>query len=108
MREVYYACLERTGAEWRAVMTAVRLPPAAVPRPPGDGWCGCGSGFAVYPGLLSRVVTRVLPEVHPGAVAIARLAAPRFAAGEGVDAALAAPLYLRDKVAMTTRERETR
>ncbi len=34
-----------------------------------------------------------------------RLAVPRLARGEGVDAALAAPLYVRDKVAMTIRER---
>ena len=39
----------------------------------------------------------MLPEVHPTAMAVARLAAPRLAAGEGVDAALAAPLYIRDK-----------
>jgi len=42
--------------------------------------------------------------VHPTAAAVARLAAPRFAAGEGVDAALAVPLYLRDKVALTVSE----
>ena len=38
----------------------------------------------------------------------AQLAAPRFAAGEGIDAALAAPVYLRDKVAFTTQELENR
>jgi tRNA threonylcarbamoyladenosine biosynthesis protein TsaB len=41
-------------------------------------------------------------------VAVARLAAPRLAAGEGVDAALAIPLYLRDKVAFTAEERKAR
>ena len=107
MREVYYASLERAGGEWRA-SRAVCVPPAAVQRPPGDGWCGCGNGFAVYPELLAKMVTRVLPEVHPSASAIARLAAPRIAAGEGVDPSLAAPLYLRDKVALTTRERGAR
>jgi len=39
------------------------------------------------------------------AAAIAALAAPAFARGEGVDAALAAPIYLRDKVALTVEER---
>ena len=47
---------------------------------------------------------KVLPEVHPTAMAVARLAAPRFAAGEGIDAALAAPVYVRDKVAFTKAE----
>jgi tRNA threonylcarbamoyladenosine biosynthesis protein TsaB len=48
------------------------------------------------------------PQVHPTAIAVAQLAAPRFAAGEGVDAALAAPVYLRDKVAFTREELERR
>ena len=54
------------------------------------------------------MVTRVLPDVHPSASAVARLAAPRIIAGEGADAAAAAPLYLRDKVALTIEEREAR
>jgi tRNA threonylcarbamoyladenosine biosynthesis protein TsaB len=104
MREVYYACLEAAGGAWEAMSAPACVPPAAVQRPPGDGWCGCGNGFAVYP-ELERMVARTLPEVHPSASAIARLAAPRIASGEGVDAALAAPLYLRDKVALTIEER---
>jgi tRNA threonylcarbamoyladenosine biosynthesis protein TsaB len=50
----------------------------------------------------------VLPEVHPSAIAVARLAAPRLAAGEGVDAALAAPVYVREKVAFTKAELDER
>ena len=107
MREVYYACLERAGGGWRATSDAACVAPSAVQLPPGDAWCGCGNGFAVYP-ELAKMVTRVLPEVHPSASAIVRLAAPRIVAGEGVDAALAAPLYLRDKVALTTEERGAR
>jgi tRNA threonylcarbamoyladenosine biosynthesis protein TsaB len=47
----------------------------------------------------------VRAEARPRAAAVARLAAPRLARGEALDAALAAPLYVRDKVALTTRER---
>jgi tRNA threonylcarbamoyladenosine biosynthesis protein TsaB len=108
MREVYYACLERAGGAWRVAIPPCCIPPAAAEAPPGSGWIGCGSGFAVYPEALGHVAARVLPQVHPSAIAVARLAAPRLARGEGVDAASAAPFYLRDKVAMTIEERDAR
>lgn len=109
MREVYYAALEREpGGGWRAVLAPQCVPPAEAPRPPGTGWTGCGSGFGAYAETLrnrmASVLGPVLPQVHPTALAIARLAAPRLLAGEGVDAALAAPVYLRDKVALTMQE----
>jgi tRNA threonylcarbamoyladenosine biosynthesis protein TsaB len=47
----------------------------------------------------------VQPDAAPSAAAILRLAAPRFAAGEGGDAATAAPVYLRERVALKTAER---
>jgi tRNA threonylcarbamoyladenosine biosynthesis protein TsaB len=105
MREVYYAALERQGAHWREAIPAQCLPPDAVPRPVGDGWVGCGSGFDAYGDLG---FARILAQVHPTAAAVAALAAPRLAAGEGVDAALAAPVYLRDKVALTKEEQAAR
>jgi tRNA threonylcarbamoyladenosine biosynthesis protein TsaB len=49
-------------------------------------------------------VSVVKAHIHPTAVAVAQLAAPRLAAGEGVDAALAAPIYVREKVAFTKEE----
>lgn len=105
MREVYYAALEKRAGRWAEVLSGRCVPPAEVPAPPGDGWIGCGSGFAAYPDLLKGKLLAVRPEVHPTAIAVAQLAAPLLAAGEGLDAALALPAYLRDKVAFTTRER---
>ena len=105
MGEVYYSALEKRGARWEEVVPALCVAPAAAPRPPGEGWVGCGNGFAAYGAMGLRLV---YAEVHPGALALARLAAPRLAAGEGVDAARAAPHYLRDKVALTTEERRRR
>jgi tRNA threonylcarbamoyladenosine biosynthesis protein TsaB len=105
MREVYYAALEKEGDRWREVIAPRCIPPQAAPRPPGEGWIGCGSGFAAYGDMG---LARVFPQVHPTAAAVAALAAPRFAAGEGVDAALAAPVYLREKVALTKEEQEAR
>jgi tRNA threonylcarbamoyladenosine biosynthesis protein TsaB len=105
MREVYYAAIEKTGGRWQEVIPAQCVAPAAVALPQGAGWIGCGNGFAQY-GALG--MARVIPDIHPSAIAVARLAAPRFAAGEGVDAALTAPVYVRDKVAFTVEERNSR
>jgi tRNA threonylcarbamoyladenosine biosynthesis protein TsaB len=107
MHEVYYAALEKRGGAWREVVPAQCVAPRDAEAPAGEGWIGAGSGFAAYPDLLDNLRVR-RPEVHPSALAVARLAAPRFAAGEGVDAAQAAPLYLRDKVAYTKAELEKR
>lgn len=106
MHEVYAGALRRAGQAWAEASPARCVPPADVVLPPGD-WVGCGSGFEAYPELAARPGLRqVLPGVHPTAQAVARLAAPQFAAGEGTDAALALPTYLRDKVALTRLERE--
>ena len=101
MREVYYAALERRGARWHETIPAQCVAPHAAPLPEGEDWVGCGNGFAVYGNMGLK---RILPDIHPGALAVAQLAAPRLAAGEGVDAALAAPRYVRDKVALTMDE----
>ena len=101
MREVYYAALEMDGKRWRERVGAQCIAPQSAPRPPAGDWIGAGNGFAVYGSLGLK---KVLPEVHPTALAVAHLAAPRLAAGEGVDAALAAPVYVRDKVAFTEAE----
>ena len=105
MREVYYAALEKRAGRWHKVIAPQCVPPQAAPRPPGEGWIGCGNGFAVY-GNMGLI--KVFPEVHPTALAVAQLAARKLAAGEGVDAALASPVYLRDKVALTKEELERR
>ena len=108
MREVYYAALEKDAQGWREVIGAQCISPQAAARPAGEGWIGCGSGFALAHPWQERLgPIRLFPEIHPTAAAIARLAAPRFARGEGVDAAEAAPRYLRDKVAFTRDERGT-
>jgi tRNA threonylcarbamoyladenosine biosynthesis protein TsaB len=109
MREVYHAAYERDGELWRTVCEPSVCPPAQAPALPGGGWLGCGSGFAAYAQALAQRYQGALAGVEPGryphAREIARLAAPRFARGEGVSAERAAPFYVRDKVALTTAER---
>lgn len=108
MREVYAGAWVREAGRWREVIAAECAPPGAVTVPPGEGWVGCGSGFAAYRDALAAryggALARVDVSARPSAAAVARLAAPRLAAGEGVDAAEAQPVYVRDKVAETTAE----
>jgi tRNA threonylcarbamoyladenosine biosynthesis protein TsaB len=108
MREVYYAALEKHAGRWREVVPAQCVAPQSAPPPPGGRWVGCGSGFEVYREEMKYKVEVARPEIHPTAAAVAQLAAPRLVAGEGVDAAQAAPVYLRDKVAFTKEELERR
>jgi tRNA threonylcarbamoyladenosine biosynthesis protein TsaB len=104
MREVYYAALEKRAGRWHEVVAAQCVAPQSAPPPPGGGWIGVGSGFDVYREELRGKVSVVRSTVHPTALSVAILAAPRLAAGQGVDAAEAAPVYLRDKVALTQAE----
>jgi len=110
MREVYVAAYARAGGRWRELSVPSVLPPAEVPDPRLDGegvWFGAGNGFAAYPALGPRLaLPQVAADVHPTAQAIAELALPRLAAGEGVAAADALPLYVRHRVALTTAEQE--
>lgn len=114
MHEVYYAAFEKPAgaARWTTVLPARCAAPDGVDIPAGDDWLGCGSGFSAYAARigprLAGALARIAPEVRPSAVAVARLAAPRLAAGEGVDAAEAAPHYVRDKIALTSAEQAER
>jgi len=109
MGEVYHAAYEKQHGRLHEVIPPGLHRPDAVPLPAGAGWTGCGAGFAAYGEALtlrhgSRLAA-VDPGIFPSAGAIARLAAPRFAAGEGAAPAAALPLYLRDRVALKTGER---
>ena len=108
MNEIYAGLYQRNEEGWRTLAGPVVCPPAAAPIPDTDGYLGVGSGFAAYTALAERLadnVDRVDGTVIPHARAIARLAAPRFARGEGLPAEAAEPLYIRDKIALKICER---
>jgi tRNA threonylcarbamoyladenosine biosynthesis protein TsaB len=110
MGEVYHAAFEKRDGALHEIIPPGLARPAALPVPPGGGgWIGCGPGFAAHRDtLVERLGARleaVRPEVLPTAAAVLRLAAPRFAAGAGEDPAHAAPIYVRDRVALKTIER---
>jgi tRNA threonylcarbamoyladenosine biosynthesis protein TsaB len=71
-------------------------------------WCVVGSGWDAYRYALAAHLPAPPAFADgarfPQASAVARLAAPRFAAGLGVPPEQALPVYLRDKVALTLAE----
>ncbi len=109
MGEIYHAAYEKRAGEWVAVCEPNLCLPQHAPVVQSLGWFGAGSGFAMHGDALSERYAGQLAGsdagILPQADAIAQLAAPLFAAGQGMDAALAMPLYLRDKVALKTSER---
>lgn len=109
MQEIYHAAYVLEGDAYIEVSAPRVCAPATAPKLPGDGWTGCGSGFAAYRDVLQQhygaALATIDDTVYPHAGDIARLAAPLFAAGRGIRAEEAAPLYIRDKVALKTAER---
>ena len=111
MSEVYQAAYEKMEGAWRTVQAPGVYAPNAVPSLPSEGWFGCGSGFAVYGDALGACygaqVNGVNGSLHARAREVAILAAPVFARGGGLPAERAAPIYVRNKVALMTHERAT-
>ena len=116
MNEVYWAQYRfDSDADDAATGAPAHLPipvlPAALSAPAGVAPLGaplaCGNGFKAYPEAFADrpfaagADTAVLPHAEQ----VARLGAAAFAAGQGVPAAEAQPLYLRNKVAYTKAER---
>jgi tRNA threonylcarbamoyladenosine biosynthesis protein TsaB len=108
MNEVYGGRYRWAAGRWqtRVAPALYTLPAAAAlwsERPDavaGSALAAFGERLGLPPGLL-----RVAQETARPA-ALLRLAQAAFTDGAGIDAALALPLYLRDKVALTIQERE--
>lgn len=111
MGEIYYAAYARDAdGVPQGVAAPVCGTPAALVLPPGQ-WLGVGSAFKAWPALagqLGAALSGCDPERLPRAEDVARLGARAAQAGALVAPELAAPLYVRDKVALTTAERLAR
>lgn len=109
MGEVYAATFTRDNGRLVAPEGERVLPPEALELPL-HRVHGVGTGFAALEGRLRQRLSGLLDSCDGGALpraaAVARLAAQGFARGEGIDAALLQPAYLRDRVALTIQERE--
>lgn len=101
MGEVYAARYEFAADEWRREGEIVLARPEHVEVP--AGWSVAGNIFAAHGAALSGDADRI--DALPTAPAMLRIAPRLLADGGARDAAHAAPVYIRDKVAQTTEER---
>ncbi len=116
MDELYVAAFRWDGLRWEPEYAPVLWPLTE----PASRWAAegvqqasvrwAGNAVRAYPEQL-RVLAAAVTSAHPsepavpGGHALAALARCAWQRGETLDAALALPLYVRDKVAQTTAER---
>lgn len=105
MGEVYWAQYRYTDGSWQVVVEPTLSAPAQVL--PLNGVLACGNGLSAYAELFAAAAfaTDAKPALMPHARQIAQLGLQAFQQGLGLPAAEAQPLYLRNKVALTTAER---
>ncbi|WP_036165985.1 tRNA (adenosine(37)-N6)-threonylcarbamoyltransferase complex dimerization subunit type 1 TsaB [Massilia sp. 9096] len=110
MGEVYWAQYRWDGG-WEIVAEPVLSAPGAVaPLPVADGavLAACGNGFAAYPEAFADQPFAAAADasILPHARELAVLGVAALAAGRAVPADEAQPIYLRNKVAYTSAERQ--
>lgn len=109
MGEIYHAAYIKHGDGWQETSPPGVYKPEGAPQVNGECWIGAGNGWAVYQEKLSAIygnqLIGVQPERYPAAASIAQLSVSLFQEGRAVPAALAAPIYVRNKVAFTMQER---
>jgi len=109
MGEIYLAAYERHNNHWNHVIEPVLCHPQNAPALSDPGWLGCGSGFDVYHEVLHEIyydnVTKIREGLYPHAYEIAQLAANISIDAYCTDPAQAAPVYIRNKVALKESER---
>ena len=105
MNEMYVQRFGFTGGRWTAPAPCTLIRPDALQPDAGTALLA-GNVFDVYADQLPVFPDQLLRVTAlPTAAALLRLAPALLAAGHGVPADQALPLYVRDKVALTTEER---
>lgn len=101
MGQVYWAAFDCSAVQPIALTAEAVADPVGVEPPGGGPWFGAGHGFSAYPALVASLGARLAgtaSDLLPRASDIARIAAVDFAAGRGLPAAQALPVYLRNEV----------
>jgi tRNA threonylcarbamoyladenosine biosynthesis protein TsaB len=107
MGEVYWAQY-RWMDGWQVVREPALCAPADVAPEPVTGLVACGNGFAAYPDAFASkaFAAGAHADILPHARELAVLGAAALASGRAVPADDAQPIYLRNKVAYTSAERQ--
>jgi tRNA threonylcarbamoyladenosine biosynthesis protein TsaB len=108
MGEVYWAQYRYRDGAWTAVRAPVLSAPQDVAPELVAGLAACGNGFAAYPDAFAgkEFAAAALGDLLPHARDMAVLGVGALAAGLAVPADQAQPIYLRNKVAYTSAERQ--
>lgn len=109
MGEIYMAAYVHTEAGWKTQCEPGLFRPQDAPKLEGGNWHGSGSGWLAHSEALQQVYSgqtaQIDTQAFPHARDIALLASHKFALGETRPAAEAAPIYVRNKVALKMSER---
>lgn len=98
MGELYMGAYQFAGDQIETVKPDGLFKPDALPVLEGK-WCIAGSGLVYQDALTTAYdASACLPDAHPHAQAVARLALSAYQRGEAVSAEQAQPVYLRDQV----------
>jgi tRNA threonylcarbamoyladenosine biosynthesis protein TsaB len=108
MNEVYWAQYRYAGGRWSEVVAPALCAPQDVAPQGVAGLAACGNGFAAYPEAFAGkdFAAGAFGDMLPHARDMAVLGVAALAAGQAVPADQAQPLYLRNKVAYTSAERQ--
>jgi tRNA threonylcarbamoyladenosine biosynthesis protein TsaB len=108
MGEVYWAQYRHDASGWQQIVAPTLSAPHAV-IPQGQVQA-CGNGLSAYASEFAAqaFASAGLPQLMPHASQIARLGSIAVAQGRTLPLEQAQPLYLRNKVALTTAERQVR
>jgi tRNA threonylcarbamoyladenosine biosynthesis protein TsaB len=108
MDEIYAARYGYAHGAWHVIESPMLTQPDALDSrwrrdPPQTV---AGNALSAFDGRLQTGAARRIPQASPHAEAMLRIAQAMWDRGGAVDAAAALPLYVRDKVAHTTAERD--
>ena len=110
MDEVYFGAYRLVDGLATVMQDDAVSPASAVVVPPSGVFVATGSGWGVHREALLAALPNapqvIEADAFPHAAAALAIAARPFAAGQGTDAALLVPAYLRNRVALTKIEQQ--